>query len=66
MYNWSTDTKRLSKNRDKFEVYSLEQGINFGLNGAKLSLQSLAKYWDVLKIDSDKKNYLSKIIWPQS
>ncbi len=66
MYNWSIDTKRLSKNKDKFELYSLEQAINFGLNNTKLSLKSLIKYWDQLNIDSDKKNYLFKIIWPQS
>lgn len=66
MYNWSTNTKRLSKNKDKFELYSLEQAINFGLNNTKLSLKSLIKYWDQLNIDSDKKNYLFKIIWPQS
>ena len=66
MYNWSIDTKRLSKNKDKFELYSLEQAINFGLNNTKLSLKSLIKNWDQLNIDSDKKNYLFKIIWPQS
>lgn len=66
MYNWSIDTKRLSKNKDKFELYTLEQAINFGLNNTKLSLKSLIKYWDLLNIDSGKKNYLFKIIWPQS
>jgi len=66
MYNWSTDTKRISKNKDKFELFSLEQSINFGLNKTKLSLKSLKKYWNLLNIDLDKKNYLSKIVWPQS
>lgn len=66
MYNWSTDTTRLSKNKAKSDIYFLEQAINFGLNGNKLSLKSLVKYWDILKIDPDKKNYLSKIIWAKS
>jgi len=66
MYNWSTDIKRLSKNRDKFELYSLEQAINFGLNNSKLSLKSLIKYWAIPNIDIDKKNYLAKIVWLQS
>lgn len=66
MYNWSTDTKRLIKNTDKFEIFSLEQAINFGLNNTKLSLKSLVKYWDIMNIDLDKKNYLAKIVWPQS
>lgn len=66
MYNWSIDTKRLSKNKDKFEIFSLEQAINFGLNNTKLSLKSLVKYWNILNIDSDKKKYLTKIVWPKS
>jgi len=62
MYNWSTDTKRIARNRDKYEKYCLEQAINYGLNGTKLSLISLRKYWNQLKIDQDKRNYLAKII----
>jgi len=66
MYNWSTGTTRLKKNTDQFNIFSLEQTINFGLNGTKISRKSLVKYWDVIKIDVDKKKYLSKILWPQS
>ncbi len=66
MYNWSTDTNRLSKNKDAFDLFSMEQAINFGLNGTKLSQKNLIKFWDILKIDSAKKDYLAKIIWPQS
>ena len=60
MYNWSTGTTRLKKNTDQFNIFSLEQTINFGLNGTKISRKSLVKYWDVIKIDVDKKKYLSK------
>lgn len=66
MYNWSTDTKRLSKNKDKFEIFSLQQSINFGLNGNKISLTSLKKYWNQLTIDIDKKTFLTKLIWSRS
>lgn len=66
MYNWSTNTKKLTKNKDKFAIYSLEQAINFGLNGTKLSLTELKKYWKHLSIDSEKKSYLSKLVWRTS
>lgn len=58
MYNWSTDTKTLSKNPEKFAVWRLEQLINFGLKGEKLNLLELKKYFNQLKIDPQKKTYL--------
>ena len=66
MYNWSVDTTKLKQNINKFEVFVLEQRINFGLNDQKLSLKSLKKYWHQLKIDPQKRAYLEKIVWPQS
>ena len=66
MYNWSVNTIRLQQNPEKYERFVLEQRINFGLNNHKLSLKALKKYWDVLDIDTDKRNFLKKIIWPQS
>jgi hypothetical protein len=62
MYNWNTATARLKKNSDEYNKFVLEQRINFGLNGQKLSLTNLQKYWDDLDIDPAKKNYLQKII----
>lgn len=58
MYNWSTDTKTLSKNPEKFAVWRLEQLINFGLKGEKLNLLELKKYFNQLKIDPQKRTYL--------
>ena len=66
MYNWNTDTTRLKKNPTLYAKFLLEQKINFGLNGGKLSLVDLRKYWDQLNIDPAKKNYLQAIIWPKS
>ncbi len=66
MYNWNIDTTKLKKNPDEYAKFILEQRINFGLNGKKLSLKNLKKYWNELDIDLAKKNYLQKIIWPQS
>lgn len=63
MYNWSVDTKRLKKDSKAYEKFALEQRINYGLVGEKLSIVSLRKYWDELDIDENKRNYLKKIIW---
>lgn len=37
MYNWSIDTKRLKKNKKKYEIWKLEQMINFGFKNKKIS-----------------------------
>ena len=66
MYNWSVDTTRLKKNPEKYEQFLLEQQINFGLNGQKLSLKILKKYWNSLNIDPQKQIFLKKIVWMQS
>jgi hypothetical protein len=66
MYNWSTDTTRLQADPEKYAIFVLEQRINFGLNNAKLSLAQLRKYWDKLNIDTNKRNYLQRIVWPKS
>lgn len=66
MRNWSTDISRLRQNPSEFERFSLEQMINFGLNGRKLSLRMLKKHWDTLRIDPKKRAFLQKIVWPQS
>lgn len=62
MKNWSTDTKKLKKNKDKFTVWKLEQLINFGLGKKKLSIGELKKYWDVLNIDPYKRKFLSLLL----
>ncbi|MBU1130110.1 hypothetical protein KKE45_02200 [Patescibacteria group bacterium] len=63
MYNWSTDITRLKKDKRVWEKWKLEQMINFGLNGKKLSKSKLKKYWDELDIDPDKRNYLKFLLW---
>ena len=65
MYNWSVNTKRLKQNPEAWDVFELEQMINFGLNEKKLSERNLRKYWDRLKIDEGKRQYLKKLLWPQ-
>ncbi|HCR93079.1 MAG TPA: hypothetical protein DIU47_03955 [Candidatus Pacebacteria bacterium] len=65
MYNWSVHTPRLKKNPRAYNTFVLEQRINFGLNGKKLSRSLLKKYWNELVIDPHKRTFLEKIIWTQ-
>ncbi len=62
MKNWSTDIKKLSKYPEKYTIWKLEQLINFGLNGEKLKLAQLKKYFTVLNIDPRKKKYLQFLL----
>lgn len=64
MYNWSTNTSKLAKDKDEFIIWKLEQLINFGLNGELLSRKNLIKYLPVLNIDLQKKNYLQFLLSP--
>jgi hypothetical protein len=63
MYNWShTDPSKLPS-KDAQEIWKLEQLINFGLNGEKISRKKLVKYFDRLEIDEKRKKLLSFILW---
>lgn len=66
MYNWSIDTTRLQQNPEVYDKFVLEQMINFGLRGQKLSLKKLKKHWSSLDIDPNKRAFLHKLLWPQS
>ncbi len=66
MYNWNIDTTRLKKNTSKYDIFVLEQQINFGLNNTKISLKKLKTYWNKLNIDPAKRNFLKKVLWTQS
>jgi len=63
MYNWNTDTTQLKKNPEKFAVWKLEQLINYGLDGEKINKKELLKYWDKLRIDSQKRDTLAYLLW---
>ena len=61
MYNWSTDEKSF-KNKDKKEIWELEQLINFGLNGRKIDAEKLRLYWDRFVIDSYRRKFLEMLL----
>lgn len=65
MYNWSTDTKQLKKNSKQYAIWRIEQMVNFGLDGKKLSRKDLKKYWSELHLDPKKKTFLSWLLWPK-
>jgi hypothetical protein len=62
MHNWSTDTTKLSQYTEKYAIWKLEQLINFGLNGEKLKLSELQKYFNKLHIDPQKRDYLKFLL----
>lgn len=64
MYNWSTDTSLLKSNPEKYAIWKLEQFINYGLNGEKLSGKEVKQYWNTLKIDPKRRRVLEFWLWP--
>ena len=58
MYNWNTDTTTLKKSPQKYTIWKLEQLINFGLNGEKIKVSELRKYWSFLNLDPQRKQVL--------
>ena len=69
MYNWSTDEEAMKKaDPQGYEIWRLEQMINYGLDGEKLSEAKLRQYWQVLKdrIDPASREYLEFLLWPET
>lgn len=65
MYNWSVDEKTLKRmDPEGYEKWQLEQLINWGLGGEKLSEAKLRKYWDSLFMDGITRKYLEFLLWP--
>ena len=65
MHNWSVDITELKKNKEQYAVWRLEQMVNFGLDGKKINRKEIKKYWKILDLDPNKKNYLKMILWPK-
>lgn len=62
MHNWSVDTTKLEKDKDKYAVWRLEQLINFGLDGEKILESELRKNWGGLSIDPNRKKFLELLL----
>lgn len=65
MHNWSVDTTELKKDKKRYAIWRLEQMVNFGLDGEKISSGEIKKYWKILNLDPSKKKYLRMILWPK-
>lgn len=64
MRNWSVDISRFDKTSSEFEIWQLEQLLNFGLSeGETLDRQKLQKHLEVLRIDQDTRNFLEYILY---
>lgn len=62
MYNWSTQTDELKKDKNKYTTWKLEQMVNFGLDGQKLNRRDLEKYWDQIQIDPSRRKLLAVLL----
>jgi len=58
MYNWNTNIANLKKDPERYAIWRLEQLINFGLNGEKIKVLDLKKYWSSLRLDPQRKRVL--------
>lgn len=65
MYNWSTNTKPLKKDKTQYVKWRLENLVNFGLGKSKLNKSELKKYWPTLRLDPKKKSFLKMLLWPK-
>jgi hypothetical protein len=62
MCNWSTDETELKKNPRKYAIWRLEQLINFGLDGEKISEKELREYLPVLDIEPARRRFLELLL----
>ncbi|PIP18997.1 MAG: hypothetical protein COT38_00945 [Candidatus Omnitrophica bacterium CG08_land_8_20_14_0_20_41_16] len=65
MYNWSVNIGNLNKNTSRAIIWRLEQTINFGLNGEKLSKNLVKRYWKKINLDPSRKKLLQILLWPR-
>lgn len=62
MKNWSNTIEKFDKKTEQYKIWRLEQLINFGLDGEKISRVLLKKYLSSLNIDESKKRYLEFLL----
>ncbi len=66
MYNWSVDEEKFKKeDPEGYKIWRLEQMINWGLGGEKLSESLVRKYWKKLFMDDTTRRYLKSLLWPR-
>ncbi|MBI2443659.1 MAG: hypothetical protein HYV42_00235 [Candidatus Magasanikbacteria bacterium] len=68
MYNWSVDEKQFKRADPKgYQIWRLEQLINYGSAGEKLNEREVRTYWPQLqnRIDPRYRAYLEFLLWPR-
>lgn len=66
MYNWSIDEEKFKKeDPEGYQIWRLEQLINYGLAGEKIKRSDLEKYWHKLFMDKLTREYLEFLLWPE-
>ena len=63
MYNWSVDEIELKKSPEKYAIWRLEQLLNFGLNGEKVSKSALIKYFPKLNVDPSRREFINLLLY---
>lgn len=66
MHNWSVDEQTF-KNIDPegYNIWKIQQLINYGLDGEKLSKKEVKKYWHRLYLDPFKRRFVKFLLWPK-
>lgn len=67
MYNWSVDEEKFKReDPEKYQIWRLEQLINYGEPGEKIDEELLKKYWKQIKdrIDPGYRTLLAFFLWP--
>lgn len=64
MHNWSVDEKTFKRLDPKgYKIWRIQQLINYGLDGEKLSRKDVKRYWKKFYLDSYTKKYLEFLLW---
>lgn len=61
MYNWSVDEQQFKKeDPEGYKIWCLEQMINYGTPGEKISQRTLKKYWPKIerRLDPSYREFL--------
>lgn len=67
MYNWSVDEEKFKKeDPEGYQIWRLEQMINYGEPGEKLDEQEVRRHWSRIRDRLDKRyrTYLEFLLWP--
>lgn len=64
MKNWSVDEQKLKEHPGDYKKWRLEQIVNYGLDGERLSREELKKlFFEITIIDPYRRKFLEWILW---